>query len=134
MRQDGETAFMQFRSIDATTIFSVSQTSGTITIGLNTDIIDVDENNNVIIKNSLRVDKTQSLIIGTGTQNAVLGFAATTGTDFSIRDTSNNQILSILENKEITDTSLGNTGQVLRVTANGTHLEFGQASTPLTID
>ena len=56
---------MQFRSIDATTIFSVSQTSGTITIIQNTDIIDVDENNNVIIKNSLRVDKTQSLIIGT---------------------------------------------------------------------
>ena len=73
------------------------------------------------------------MIIGTGTQNAVLGFAAATGTDFSIRDTSNNQILSILENKEITDTSLGNTGQVLRVTANSTHLEFGQAST-LTID
>ena len=50
MRQDGETAFMQFRSIDATTIFSVSQTSGTITIGLNTDIIDVDEKSEAFVK------------------------------------------------------------------------------------
>ena len=77
MRQDGETSFMQFRSLKATSIFSFTQTGTQITLGFNTDIIDVDADNNVIIKNSLRVNKTQSLIIGEGTQNAVLGFAST---------------------------------------------------------
>ena len=101
MRQDGETAFMQFRSLVATTVFSVTQTNSQVQIGFNTDIIDVDENNNVIIKNSLRVDSTQSLLIGSGTQNAVLGFASTTGNDFTIRDSSNTAIFSILEPKEI---------------------------------
>jgi len=75
MRQDGETAFMQFKSLVATRIFSVTQTNSQVQVGFNTDIIDVDDDDNVIIKNSLRVDSTQSLLIGSGTQNAVLGFA-----------------------------------------------------------
>ena len=42
MRQDGETAFMQFRSIDVTRLFSISQASGVITLTQNSSILDLD--------------------------------------------------------------------------------------------
>ena len=48
MRQDGETAFMQFRSIDVTRLFSISQASGVITLTQNSSILDLDADNNIL--------------------------------------------------------------------------------------
>ena len=71
MRQDGETSFMQFRSIDVTRLFSISQSAGTITISTNSSILDIDGDDNILVKNKLKIYDSNGLIIGTGNQNTI---------------------------------------------------------------
>ena len=79
-RSAGDDTFDQFKSLKVTDILSVTSGSETITIGANTSVLTSNSTGFITIQ------KSQIGIVGTGTQNALIGFASTSDNDITFRE------------------------------------------------